>query len=177
MSIKACPHPPQSLLADYQRAGAYTDCFVTTIERPVGLDEYVTAFYTTWLFKLERWILARVVAKPSTDEDARRVATGESSDFAAWTVESREPDQMLLCDFQGNTRSWFLCRPEIADGSTATALYFGSAVTALGKNETDARKARRFQIALPFHKLYSRALLACALRRLGKQGIPVQRVP
>ena len=71
----------------------------------------MTAFYTTWLFRLERWILRLAVARPSTDEEAHQLARGEREAFAAWSVEARAPDQLLMCDFTGRTRSWLMVVP------------------------------------------------------------------
>ena len=117
--------PPDSLLRKYRDAGAYTDCYATEIAVRVSHAAYVEAFYTTWVFKLERLLLKWFVAKPSTDDDARRLARGELDVFAAWTVEGRAPDQLLLADFMGRTKSWLM----IASlGESHTRLYFGSAV-------------------------------------------------
>jgi hypothetical protein len=72
---------------------------------------YVEAFYTTPLFKVERLLLAWFAARPSTDAEAQRLAAGEIATFAAWSVEAREADQLLLCDFKGRTRSWLMSTP------------------------------------------------------------------
>jgi hypothetical protein len=60
----------------------------------------VEAFYTTAIFKLERWLLARLLKLPSTDAEAARLAASALHAFAAWSVESRgagrfrpEPDR------------------------------------------------------------------------------------
>ena len=86
----------------------------------------MASFYTTWLFKLERFILRRLVNKPSTDAEAFELARGERASFAAWSVEARVTDQIVMCDFLGRTRSWFMV--EAIEGGKATRLYFGSAV-------------------------------------------------
>jgi len=64
-------------------------------------DVFVEAFYATALFKLERWLLRFLVARPSTDAEAHELARGERYSFAAWSVEARTPDQVLLRDFNG----------------------------------------------------------------------------
>lgn len=151
--IQRLPLPEQALHQRYAREGAYTDCYGTVLARRVTQAEFVEAFYTTWLFKLERWILARAVNKPSTDAEARAIASGETTHFAAWTMEARTEDQLLMCDFLGATRSWFQVVPE----GTGTRLHFGSAVVSRG---------RTYRALLGFHKLYSRALLAAARARL-----------
>ena len=83
MSIRASDIPDESLLRRYRESGDYADCYTTSVAGSVTHAEFVTAFYTTWLFKLERWILTWAVGKPSTDVDAARVATGASDRFAA----------------------------------------------------------------------------------------------
>ena len=66
-----------------------------------------------------------------------------------------------MCDFLGQTRSWLMVAPE-GDG---TRLYFGSVVVA--GDHPGARGPRYpHKLLLGFHKLYSRALLAAARRRL-----------
>ena len=77
----------------------------------ISLQEYVQAFYKSWLFRLERLILRWAVKKPSSDVDVDRLARGEAQVFAAWTVEDREQNQLLLCDFRGTTRSWLMVEP------------------------------------------------------------------
>ena len=59
-SIQVCALPQQALLAKYAQGGNYTDCYAAEVARPVSHEEYVEAFYTTALFKLEKAI-ARLV--------------------------------------------------------------------------------------------------------------------
>jgi hypothetical protein len=146
--------PQEALLRKDRNAGAYTDCYATEIPVRVSHAAYVEAFYTTWVFKLERLLLKWLVAKPSTDDDARRLSRGELDAFAAWTVEARARDQILLTDFLGRTKSWLMIAPA---GDSATRLYFGSAVM---------RMSSPYTTLLGFHKLYSRILLAAAKSRL-----------
>jgi len=163
--IMATTLPPQALLAAYRDRGAYTDCYVTTLDRPLTLAAYVDAFYTTPLFKLERLILAAFARRPSTDLQARQLATGERDSFAAWRVEARSADQILLTDMLGRTRSWLMVAPT-GDGDD-TQLYFGSAVVPVADPTTGARRMGfAFGALLGFHKLYSRALLWSARRKL-----------
>jgi hypothetical protein len=167
VSIRREPLPEHALHAHYQRAGAYADCYATRIEQPVSHAAFVAAFYTSWLFKLERWIL-RLVKKPSTDEEAHALARGERHSFAAWTVEARATDQLVMCDFLGRTRSWLMV--EALDGGKATRLFFGSVVVpqldaATGKSSLGAS----YSLLLGFHKLYSRALLRAARSRLFRE--------
>ena len=167
-SVQPGELPTSALLARYAEGGGYTDCYFTDVPGVVAHDAYVTAFYTTWLFKTERFILKWAVARPSTDEGARRLAAGAADDFAAWRVEARADNQLLMCDFMGRTRSWLMTEKlETAKGAV-TRLYFGSAVVP-AKTSADGKPEMGFPFStlLGFHKLYSRALLAAARARLG----------
>ena len=161
-AIRTAELPARAFLQGYARVGAYTDCFRTDLPRAVSLAEFVEAFYTTWLFKLERLLLAWFVARPSTDAQAGAVARAEIENFAAWDVERRDGDQLLMCDMAGRTRSWFLAEPE----GVGTRLYFGSAVVPAMGADGRPRMGAVFRLLLGFHKLYSRALLGAASRRL-----------
>lgn len=166
-SIEACPLPDNALLSEYTRLGAYTDCYRTEISGTVSHASYVTAFYTTRLFKLERLILHWAISKPSSDLQAEQLANGETDSFAAWIVEHRCHNQLLLSDFQGRTRSWLMVEPVKAESRQTTRLYFGSAVTPrLPPGETKPRFGRGFSLLIGFHKLYSLLLLYSAKRRL-----------
>ncbi len=165
-AVHPCDLPAHSLLRRYADNG-YADCYVTAIDIPVSHAEFVAAFYTTALFKLERIIL-RLAGLPSTDAQAQELATGARDAFAAWRVEARDTDQILLSDSSGRTKSWLMVARTLDDAAVPrTRLYFGSAVVprlnvASGRNEM----GRVFRMLLGFHKMYSRALLGSARRRL-----------
>lgn len=171
-SIHRCELPHGALLEKYQSRGAYADCYVTEMARPVSQAEYVQAFYTTPLFKVERRLLAWFVSKPSTDAQASQLASGTVDSFAAWSVEERREDQLLMCDFQGRTRSWLMVVAAQGGNSGCTRLYFGSAVVparaAISSAQTPGL-GLPFRLLLGFHKLYSRALLFSAKSRLLRQ--------
>jgi hypothetical protein len=154
--------PDSALLRTYVAKGAYTDCFATDVAASVSLAAYVEAFYTSGAFKCERFVLTWVVAKPSSDDDARRLARGETERFAAWTVEARAPDQVLVCDYLSRTRSWLMVAP-IESGAR---LYFGSAVVPVGIGSGRARLGFPLDALLPFHRLYARILLGAARGRV-----------
>ena len=156
--VRSHPLPAHALLNDYTRRGAYTDCFVTEVAQPVTHAEFVEAFYCTPLFRLERWILAWLVSKPSTDAQARQLARAERRDFAAWSVEARADDQLLMRDYRGQTCSWLMVAVERHHDVDVTRLYFGSAVVPIAHLS--------YRLLLGFHKLYSRALLSSARRAL-----------
>lgn len=137
------------------------------IDREVSQAEYIRAFYTTLPFKTERLILKWAVSKPSTDEEAGKLAVGTTDRFAAWYVEGREESQLLLSDFRDSTRSWLMTER----GEGTTRLYFGSAVVPEVDAETQqARMGKRFSLLMGFHRLYSRILLSAARRRLLRHG-------
>lgn len=48
----------------------------------------------------ERSILTWAVSKPSTDEQTTQLAEGKIDTFAAWYVETRSKNEILLCDFR-----------------------------------------------------------------------------
>src|SRR5205823_938521 len=83
--IRSCQLPSEALLNRYLASGAYADCYVTEVARRVSHAEFVEAFYTTAVFKLERLILHAFVSRPSTDAQAGQLARGELSSFAAWS--------------------------------------------------------------------------------------------
>lgn len=157
--IQVAPLPSEALLARYRASGDYTDCYAVSVPRPTSLAEFMAAFYTTRIFKLERWLIARLLGLPSSEQDATRLAQGQAGRFSAWRVEARASNQALLA--AGRTRSWLMVEPS-ATSAGATTLYFGSAVV---------RRRRgglgwTFTALLGFHRLYSRMLLGAAARRL-----------
>ncbi len=169
-SIRRCALPPAALLSKYQREGAYTDCYGTKVAHRVDLAEYVEAFYTTALFKFERLLIAWLLSKPSTDIQTRQLAAGTLHSFAAWNVEARSADQLLLSDFQGRTRSWLMVASSEIRGLEVTNLYFGSAAIPVAGARSGTRTlGLGFRLLLGFHKLYSRALLFAAKSRLARK--------
>lgn len=162
--IRKCPIPVNTLMEKYMNNGGYVDSYITEIPRQISFPDFVFAFYTTPLFKMERLILKSAVSKPSTDLQARQAAEGKIAEFAAWTVEARTENELLMCDFLSRTRSWFMTIPV---GESRTRLYFGTAVvpktgrTALGFG---------FRAMLGFHQIYSVSLLYSAKRKLERGG-------
>lgn len=162
MSIRTCPLPQGSLLSRYA-AGAYTDCYATELPTSVTQAEFVQAFCTGAAFRIERLLIRLFLGRPSTDAQVRRLAAGEADEFAAWRVEGRTADELLLCDIAGRTRSWLMAAPH----GTGTRLHFGSAVVPTRDRATGAaRMGFVFRALLGFHQLYSRVLLGAARRRL-----------
>ena len=163
------PLPEEALLKKYARDGAYTDCYATDVAGTITQAQFVAAFYTTAVFKLERFILKHAVSRPSTDEQARQLAAGAIDMFAAWHVEARCADQLLMCDFQRRTRSWLMVMPVREGNTVRTRLYFGSAVVPAMNAKTDRQSLGSvFRVLLGLHKIYSRVLLYSAQVRLQK---------
>ena len=159
--------PESSLLRRYADEGGYADAYAIETDRLVSFETFVEAFYTTWLFGLERVALS-VVGRPSNAAQARALAHGESDRFAAWTVEARTDTQLLLADVTGRTRSWLMCEALAGGG---TRLYFGSAVVPRVDPQTGERRmGTGFRALLGFHRQYSRALLGAAARSLRLDG-------
>jgi len=166
-SIKSCPLPENALLNTYQQHGAYTDCYCTEISNAVTHSQFVHAFYTTSVFKLERLILKWVVSKPSSDEQVVLLANAETDTFAAWSVENRCENQLLLCDYQKRTRSWLMTEHVEGENGIRTRLYFGSAVVPIKNTKTgSASFGLGFHALSWFHKIYSVVLLFSAKSRL-----------
>lgn len=165
--VDAAPLPPDALLAAYRERGAFTDCYATETDGAVTLGRYVAAFYTTLPFRTERLILRIALSLPSTDAEVAELAAGRRDRFAAWRVEERRSDQLLLADFKGRTRSWLMVAPAGDATRPRTRLHFGSAIVP----ETDAATGRSrigpvFRALGRFHHHYSIVLLATARRRV-----------
>jgi hypothetical protein len=161
--IIASDLPEGALLQRYKRDGSYTDCYYMDMPRHISMSEYISTFYTTPLFKVERKILAVVAGKHSSDEAAQNLAQSREANFAAWSVEDRSANQLLLRDFLGRTRSWLMAEPR----QSSTRLYFGSAV--VPKSRSSAGKASfgfAFHALYGFHRLYTKALMRAAQARL-----------
>jgi Trk-type K+ transport system membrane component len=165
--IRVSEVPQDSLLGRYVASGAYADSYVTELPATVSHAQFVEAFYTTALFKLERVLLGVLLSRPSTDAQAKQLAEGQLASFAAWSVEARAENQLVLAT--GRTRSWLM----VTAGSGAlpsTQLFFGSAVVPQRYSpSTRSSMGFVFTALLGFHKLYSRALLLSARARLSSQ--------
>lgn len=165
-SIEKCAIPSNALLNKYSINGSYVDCYCTEISKQVSFPEFILAFYTTPLFKVERFILKYTVSKPSTDIQARQLANGDSKEFAAWNVEGRAENELLMCDISERTRSWLMSAPGNHGG---TRLYFGSGVVPVRDSKTGkSSMGFVFQALLGFHQAYSVLLLYSAKLRINR---------
>jgi hypothetical protein len=154
--VRRIPLPEHALLQSRRAAGAFTDCYALRIGRTVTLANYIAAFFTTPVFRLERWIIARALGHAATDAQARALADGRSDRFLVWVTEARTGEQILLG--VGRTASWLMIEP----ARDATVLYFGSAI----EQGLDGGAGRKRRALLRFHDLYSRVLLRATARRL-----------
>ena len=154
-----------TFLGSYARTGSFTDCYVLTVQDEVSLPELIEAFYTTPIFKVERWILARAINRPSTDVQAHELATGKTQAFSAWKVEHRSETEILMK--AGQTRSWLSVSPVVRPSSTK--LLFGSAVVPV---RAGGNFGFIFHALLGFHRIYSRLLLSAAARQVAKNRNP-----
>lgn len=162
IKVVAVPPPEQSLIAAYARVpGHYADAYRADAPRDTGLPDFITAFYTTPLFRAERTVLS-LAGLSSRDADVARLAAGTGEEFAAWRVEARRADEVLLVDVSGRTRSWLA----VERTETAARLWFGSVVVPAGGGEGPERLGPAFTLLLGAHRVYSRGLLAAAARRL-----------
>ncbi|MEM8579120.1 MAG: hypothetical protein AAGF60_14825 [Pseudomonadota bacterium] len=148
MAVVEIDVPAGTLLAPLARdAGVYVDAFEAEVEG-AALAAFVEAFYSQPLMRAERVLLA-AAGMPSGALDVAALASGDAQRFAAWDVEGRRADELLLKDRSGATLSWLMVGPG--------AVRFGSAVVKMGP------VARAL---IGPHRLYSRLLLAGAVQRL-----------
>lgn len=160
MSITRCPVPQDALLQRYVGQGdTYTDCFTAEAAADVSLPDFVTAFYTTRLFRAERLVLSAILRRRIFDHEIAPFLAGDIDQFAVWRIEAQAEGQLLVCDLWGSTRSWFQIRPTAQGG---TQLFFGSAVVVA----PDTPQPVLVRISAPLHRLYARLLLNAARRNL-----------
>ncbi len=146
--------------------GAYTDCYSTVVELQVSAEAFIEAFYTTALFKCERFVLF-FIGRGTTDAIVRALAVGKVNAFAAWTVEGRGENELLVCDFVGLTRSWLMAEPH----ENGTRLYFGSAAVPRSRDKMgNPRPGWGFRFFAPLHVIYAKALLRAAAKKVTRQA-------
>jgi hypothetical protein len=164
--------PDDALLRTYRggthadRWEKYADCFSVPVDRTVSLAEFVFAFYTSPVFRIERLILRAILGAESSDAQTRALADGSAASFAVWYVGDRTATQLLMCDRYERTRSWFCVAPMTNGG---TLLQFGSAVAAARRRRTGGSAlGGRFRLLMGLHILYSQVLLNSAKTGLMK---------
>ncbi len=171
--IHAASLPAAALLLRYCAPGNYTDCLCVEVDGEVDIARFTEAFLTSHAFRLERFALDKLLGKRSSDDQAVALAKGAADRFAAWTVEARAENQLLLRDFLGHTRSWFMVESmKLGGAAPATRLLFGTAVVHSGLSGFPRTRAVAiFWLFLPFHKAYARVLLRSAVKRLNQTGL------
>lgn len=164
--VAQVPVPKGSFLDKVgQGDGVYTDCFEVEIAADISFADYITAFYTTPLFKAERLLLRVFARAPSTDAEARQVGQGDADRFVLWRKVERGENQLLMR--AGRTSSWFMLVPQTTEHQVLTKLMFGTVVLPVMNPETgQTRLGPGFELLLWPHKFYSRCLLSAARRRL-----------
>ena len=166
IAIQPCEVPSNSFLRRYKDRDGYADCYMVDVMGAITQEQFVEAFYTSPLFKVERTLLRHLASRQATDADAKQLAMGKATSFSAWRVEAQSASELLLADVTGRTRSWLMATP--GTRAANTRLYFGSAVVARkGHGAHDPGMGWLFHGLLGFHRLYSRLLLRAASRRLG----------
>ncbi|WP_299725025.1 hypothetical protein [uncultured Tateyamaria sp.] len=159
MDIRETTAPADSLIAPFRAQEAHhTDCFEVECASDVTLPNYITAFYTQPLFRAERLVLRVAARAPSTDADVAALAAGTADRFAVWRVSERRETEIFLTDRSGRTCSWL----QVGAG----VLRFGSVVVPVRGRNGKLTLGPVFHSLLGAHKLYSRALLAGAARRV-----------
>jgi len=100
--VSDAPLPDGSLIAPFgEMEGHYTDAFRVRVAGDVDLAALIGAFYRTPLFRAERFVLRIAARAPSTDAELDALASGAAERFAAWSVEARRDDEILLSDQSG----------------------------------------------------------------------------
>lgn len=163
-TVRATAPPAGSLLAAYADRGEYTDCFCVSAPGAVTLPGFLEAFYGSPLFRLERWLLARLARSPSSPAELRALAEGRADRFAAWRVEARRSDEILLA--AGTTRSWLAVGRDPQRPGDGVTLRFGSALV----HRQGRPSGPAWRVLLGLHLVYSRALLGAAVRQLQRRG-------
>ena len=164
MPIDRAQLPINCLLTTQGMPHDYRDCFAVDLPMAIQLEAYIAAFYTTWLFKLERIFLG-LAGHPSTDQQAIDLAQGQLQAYAAWTLDARQPDQILMRDITGVTCLWLMA----VSSASGTRLYLGSGVKAM-QCRADGSMALPFgyRALMGLHVLYSKALLATTASKLAR---------
>ncbi|MEM9351190.1 MAG: hypothetical protein AAGA47_13100, partial [Pseudomonadota bacterium] len=141
------------LISRYSGGGSHVDAYAVTTAEPVELSDYVSAFFQTPVFRLER----RLLSFGGHASDAGQVlalAEGTGEAMAAWRVEDRSDRELLLTVPGTPIRTWLAV--------DEAQVWFGSAVLA---DET-GKIAFAARALMPFHAFYSRLLLSLAARAL-----------
>jgi hypothetical protein len=150
-----------------ERWRVYHDCFRICVRGRVPLQQFVVAFYTSWLFRFERAVPRILLAIPSSDADVYALAQGTHDTFAAWYVGGAHTDRATHVRSLRAHALMFLVGP---DGDGGTELCFGSAVVGQRRANGSFVMSPLSRALLGFHELYSQLLLQAAARSLAAPG-------
>lgn len=140
---------------------ARVDSYKIDVAGRVTLEEFVGSFYRGRLFRMERKIIEAVVGRKSSDAQIDALLAGETEIFSAWSLEARSLNQLIMCDYQSRTCSWFM----VETLPSGTRLRFGSVIKPTGKSGQSERSSKLIvTLLLPLHGLYSRLLLSQAAK-------------
>jgi hypothetical protein len=157
--------PDGSVIAEQAALdGYYTDCFSIDKDSAVTLADFITAFYKTPLFRLERLLLKVTPKGGMSDADVDALARSKGDSISMWQVEQRREAEILLS--AGRTKSWLMVSPH----NGGTRLFFGTVV--VPEPPKRAGQAPRlgpvFDSLMGAHKVYSRLLLGSAAQKLSR---------
>ena len=165
--IAALPPPETSLLAQRRGEDWYRDAFRACVPGHVTLGTFVTEFFAGPAFLPERMAL-HLIGRGAGAAEIAALAEGTATRFAAWEMEAREADQLLMHDFLDRTCCWLavshegdasdLGAPHNAGEREQRFLWFGT-----GLRNPGGPFARWLKQP---HRAYARWLLAGAARRL-----------
>ncbi len=173
LSVKAVTIPENGYLNSYRdRLGCYTDCFTIEVRGQVTLSNFISAFFDTFPFRLERKTLAVFALSPSSLKDVTDLATGVSDSLALWKVEARDGNQLIMSFGRRGVRTWLMVEPCQNESNTSilyfgTGLYFGS--TVIPRKNKPSEEPKLSTVFYPFlgcHRLYARFLLWSAKRKI-----------
>ena len=99
------------------------DCYRINVLHEVSLEDFVGQFYRGRLFKIERWVIKTFTGHPSSDTQIDSLLSQRSANLSAWTQEFRGSTELVMCDYQKRTCSWFMTEKQAGGG---TGLYFGT---------------------------------------------------
>ena len=176
MSLHSGSAPEGALIRRYTtNPGGYSDRFYVDIPADVTLSDYILAFFSTPIFRMERLILNLVPSGRSNEQCVLDLASGTGDKMAGWKTEKRDENQLLLAVGDGPIRTWLMVQGTQSSETTptkTTRLYFGSAVLPTSMTKDGHPKlAIVFKLFSGLHIFYSRLLLWWAARDLRRKTL------
>ncbi len=160
--VRKADIPAAALVNSYSgKPETRVDSYEIDVPNRVSLEAFIGSFYRGRLFRIERWIIQTLTGHASSDAQIEALLCGKAEKFSAWTLEVRRRDQMIMCDYQSRTCSWFMVEPR----NGGTCLRFGSVIKPTdyaGRSEWLSKPV--IVLLLPLHGLYSRLLLSQAAK-------------